>query len=205
MTAVTIRGIEDEIKEGLPPGAVGYGWGMRHGGWEVPWRAIGPEYSNDIEAIRRRFAGPGGVKLGVPPREPMPDPPRFRMGRGRTIPANVDQAPVWARPRRAGSVPGRRRWRGVTAPPRGASGNRGTDREWEAILPVPARPRCPIAKIGDGIAPDGPDGRPSFPEGIIGDGRRDAGALVRIGLANTDQPHFQEGRVPRTGFRRGDS
>ena len=37
--------------------------------------AVGPE--NLGEVIQRRFAALGGVDLPLPPREPMPEPPRF--------------------------------------------------------------------------------------------------------------------------------
>jgi plasmid stability protein len=46
---------------------------------EILRQAIGkpapPE--NLGEVIRRRFAALGGVELDLPPREPMPGPPRF--------------------------------------------------------------------------------------------------------------------------------
>lgn len=37
--------------------------------------SVGPE--NLGEVIQRRFAALGGVDLPPPPREPMPEPPRF--------------------------------------------------------------------------------------------------------------------------------
>ena len=79
MSSITIRNLDDSLKRGLRIRAAENGRSMEAEAREILRQAIGrrapPE--NLGETIHRRFAAMGGVDLDLPPREPMPEPPRF--------------------------------------------------------------------------------------------------------------------------------
>jgi antitoxin FitA len=79
MASITIRNLDDNLKHRLRIRAAEHGRSMEEEAREILRQAIGkpapPE--NLGEVIRRRFAALGGVELDLPPREPMPGPPRF--------------------------------------------------------------------------------------------------------------------------------
>ncbi len=79
MASITIRNLGDSLKRRLRVQAAEHGRSMEEEAREILRQAIGrraaPE--NLGEAIHRRFAALGGVDLDLPPREPMPEPPRF--------------------------------------------------------------------------------------------------------------------------------
>ena len=81
MATLTIRNLDPSIKERLRVRAAEHGRSM-----EAELRAIvthavetptRPPEINLADAIRRRFAPFGGVKLEIPPREPVREPPTF--------------------------------------------------------------------------------------------------------------------------------
>lgn len=79
MAGITIRNLDESLKRRLRIRAAEHGRSMEEEVREILRQAIdkpaAPE--NLGETIHRRFAALGGVDLDLPPREPMPEPPRF--------------------------------------------------------------------------------------------------------------------------------
>ena len=79
MASITIRNLDDNLKRRLRIRAAEHGRSMEEEAREIIRQGVGspvgPE--NLGEVIQRRFAALGGVDLPLPPREPMPEPPRF--------------------------------------------------------------------------------------------------------------------------------
>ncbi len=80
MASITIRNLEEDVKQRLRIRAAKNGTSMEQEARDILrcslYRDI-PKAGNLAEAIRSRFAPLGGVELEIPPREPMPEPPRF--------------------------------------------------------------------------------------------------------------------------------
>ena len=75
---LTIRNLDPAIKERLRVRAARNGRSMEAELRAILTAAFGTERNREInlaEAIRRRFAPLGGVKLDLPPREPTREPP----------------------------------------------------------------------------------------------------------------------------------
>ena len=79
MASITIRNLDDSLKHRLRVQAAEHGRSMEEEAREILRKAVGKAvtHGNLGEAIHRRFAALGGVELDLPPREPMPEPPRF--------------------------------------------------------------------------------------------------------------------------------
>lgn len=79
MASITIRNLDDTLKRSLRIRAAEHGRSMEEEAREILRQAIGRRAApaNLGKAIHRRFAAMGGVDLDLPPREPMPEPPRF--------------------------------------------------------------------------------------------------------------------------------
>ena len=79
MASITIRNLDDTLKRSLRIRAAEHGRSMEEEAREILRQAVGRRATveNLGEAIHRRFAALGGVDLDLPPREPMPKPPRF--------------------------------------------------------------------------------------------------------------------------------
>ena len=79
MASITIRNLDDHLKRRLRIQAAEHGRSMEEEARDILRKAVGKPAStaNLGEAIHRRFAALGGVELDLPPREPMPEPPRF--------------------------------------------------------------------------------------------------------------------------------
>ena len=79
MASITIRNLDDGLKRRLRIRAAEHGRSMEEEAREILRQAIGKQTgpANLGEAIHRRFAALGGVDLDLPPREPMPEAPRF--------------------------------------------------------------------------------------------------------------------------------
>lgn len=79
MASITIRNLDDGIKRQLKLRAVDHGRSMEEEVRHILREAVGqaPAPANLGESIHQRFASLGGVELDLPPREAMPDAPRF--------------------------------------------------------------------------------------------------------------------------------
>jgi plasmid stability protein len=79
MASITIRNLDDAVKQRLRMRAAEHGRSMEEEARDILRRAVGstPAPANLGEAIHRRFAALGGAELDLPPRERMPEPPRF--------------------------------------------------------------------------------------------------------------------------------
>lgn len=79
MVSITIRNLDDGLKRRLRIRAAEHGRSMEEEAREILRQAISTPASPDNlgEVIHRRFAALGGVDLQLPPREPMPQAPRF--------------------------------------------------------------------------------------------------------------------------------
>ena len=78
MASMTIRNLDDDIKQRLRVQAAEHGHSMEEEARAILRAALEPASPiNLTRAIRARFAPLGGVELDIPPREPMRDPPQF--------------------------------------------------------------------------------------------------------------------------------
>ena len=79
MASITIRNLDDSLKHRLRIQAAEHGRSMEEEAREILRKAVGKTVTprNLGEVIHHRFAALGGVELDLPPREPMPEPPRF--------------------------------------------------------------------------------------------------------------------------------
>lgn len=79
MASMTIRNLDDDIKQRLRVQAAEHGRSMEEEARVILRTALTEPASttNLAQAIRERFAPLGGVELDIPPREPMRDPPQF--------------------------------------------------------------------------------------------------------------------------------
>jgi plasmid stability protein len=79
MASITIRNLDDDVKRRLRIRAAGHGRSMEEEAREILREVVGEarRSQNLAAAIRARVAPLGGVDLGLPPREPMRDPPAF--------------------------------------------------------------------------------------------------------------------------------
>ncbi len=79
MASMTIRNLDDDIKQRLRVQAAEHGHSMEEEARAILRTALTEPAPpiNLTRAIRTRFAPLGGVELDIPPREPMRDLPQF--------------------------------------------------------------------------------------------------------------------------------
>ena len=80
MATITIRNLDDKLKQDLRMRAAQHGRSMEEEARVILRRALAEESTAPEDlglAIHRRFAAPGGVDLPVAPREQMREPPSF--------------------------------------------------------------------------------------------------------------------------------
>ena len=81
MASITIRNLEDSLKERLRVRAARHGRSMEDETREILRLALAEgrkPASNLVDALRLRFADVGAFDLELPPREAMREPPRFK-------------------------------------------------------------------------------------------------------------------------------
>lgn len=81
MASITIRNLEETLKERLRVRAARHGRSMEDETREILKSALADgrrSETNLADILRRRFADVGGVDLELPVREPMREPPRFK-------------------------------------------------------------------------------------------------------------------------------
>lgn len=83
MGSITIRNLDDDIKQRLRVRAAEHGRSMEEEARDILRRVVGEGAPpRDLAAaIRSRVAAFGGVELELPSREPMREPPQFSRGR----------------------------------------------------------------------------------------------------------------------------
>ncbi len=81
MASITVRNLEDDLKQRLRIRAAENGRSMQEEARQILKAALHQEAASTgrdlVESIRARFAPLGGVELDIPPREPIREPPRF--------------------------------------------------------------------------------------------------------------------------------
>ena len=80
MASITIRNLNDEIKQNLRVRAAKNGHSMEEEVREILRRTLDADLlpeKNLGTAIHRLFKAVGGTELDIPPRQPMRHPPRF--------------------------------------------------------------------------------------------------------------------------------
>jgi plasmid stability protein len=80
MSAITIRRLDEDVKKRLRARAASNGRSMEAEAREILASALiqqKPDPNNLADLMRARFAPLGGVKLRIPKRQPMRDPPDF--------------------------------------------------------------------------------------------------------------------------------
>lgn len=84
MASITIRNLDDDLKQRLRLRAAEHGHSMEEEARGILRQALDkPAVPRNLAAaIRARFAPLGGVDLELPPREPMREPPTFGRRRG---------------------------------------------------------------------------------------------------------------------------
>ena len=81
MASMTIRNLDENVKQRLRLRAVEHGHSMEQEARVILRAALRPEAPGDNDlagAIRARFAPFGGVELELPPRDPIREAPDFR-------------------------------------------------------------------------------------------------------------------------------
>jgi antitoxin FitA len=81
MASITIRHLDDAIKQKLRVRAARHGRSMEAEAREILEAALAEELTprlNLAASMRRRFEPLGGVELPIPPREPARRPPDFK-------------------------------------------------------------------------------------------------------------------------------
>lgn len=84
MASITIRNLEDDIKQRLRVRAAEHGRSMEEEARDILRRVVGEGAPprNLAAAIRARVAPSGGIDLDLPGRQPMRESPKFGRGRG---------------------------------------------------------------------------------------------------------------------------
>jgi antitoxin FitA len=81
MSSITIRNLDPAVKERLRLRAARHGHSMEAEARRILQSALSasdaPPTRNLYERIHARFARLGGIDLELPPRDEMPEPPRF--------------------------------------------------------------------------------------------------------------------------------
>ena len=81
MTSITVRNLEEGLERRLRVRAAENGRSMEQEVKDILKTALDQEpteSANLASAIRARFAPLGGIKLNLPPRDPMREPPDLR-------------------------------------------------------------------------------------------------------------------------------
>ena len=91
MASITIRNLDDETRRQLERRAAAHGRSVEEEAHHVLRQAVGHVLAPaDLAgSVHRRFAPLGGVDLDLPPREAMPDAPRFDRPMTSAADANV--------------------------------------------------------------------------------------------------------------------
>ena len=79
MASITIRNLDDTVKAQLRVRAADNGRSMEEEARLILREAVGnkPDCRNLTDVIRAHFGPDSGVDLGLPPREPVREPPSF--------------------------------------------------------------------------------------------------------------------------------
>ena len=80
MSSITVRNLDEAVKNSLRLRAARHGWSMEHEVRQILQQTVAPEQAEAVsfaERINRRFAGLEAESLSLPARKPARKPPGF--------------------------------------------------------------------------------------------------------------------------------
>lgn len=80
MSSITVRNLDEAVKNSLRLRAARHGWSMEHEVRQILQQTVAPEQTEAVsfaERINRRFAGLDAESMSLPARQPARTPPVF--------------------------------------------------------------------------------------------------------------------------------
>ena len=80
MSSITVRNLDESVKNGLRVRAARHGWSMEQEVRQIPQQTVAPAQAGEIsfaERINRRFANLDATAIPIPKRQTTRNPPEF--------------------------------------------------------------------------------------------------------------------------------